>query len=61
MHAIAMRTGLVSSPPDLSHTDLGQNIPDDPTERVEKVLGGGAGKRGWVLAVFRFTFNYLVQ
>ncbi|CAJ1438416.1 unnamed protein product [Effrenium voratum] len=31
-----MRTGLVSSPPDLSHTDLGQNIPDDPTERVEK-------------------------
>ncbi|CAE7303758.1 unnamed protein product [Symbiodinium necroappetens] len=26
----------VAKPPDLSHTDLGQNIPSDPTERVDK-------------------------
>ena len=29
-------SSFVAKPPDLSHTDLGQNIPSDPTERVDK-------------------------
>ena len=29
-------SSLVAQPPDLSHTDLGQNIPTDPTERVDR-------------------------
>ena len=29
-------SSFVAKPPDLSHTDLGQNIPTDPTERVDR-------------------------
>eukprot|EP00439_Symbiodinium_sp_Y106_P006981 s12019_g1.t1 len=36
MKGLCAVSSFVAKPPDLSHTDLGQNIPSDPTERVDK-------------------------
>eukprot|EP00435_Cladocopium_sp_Y103_P045045 s2176_g12.t2 len=55
-----VHVSLLQEPPDLSHTDLGQNIPEDPTERVEKA-GALLDNLGRSLRTVRESANELAN